>query len=65
MRNIVRLTPLLYLVPHLLHLPFLDLGGGRIETPYLVVLLVGQDGVWQGRVFGFGHFILGDGGERR
>ena len=55
-----RLTSRLHLVPHLFDLPCLDLGCGRVEASYFVVLFVGEDGVWEGLVLGLGHLIFGD-----
>ena len=55
-----RLTPLLDFIPHFLHLPLLKLGCGGVEAADLVVLFVGEDGVGEGLVFGFGHLIFGD-----
>ena len=47
-RNSVRLTSFFDIVPHLPNLSLLDLGCGGIEAAYFVVLLVGEDGAWEG-----------------
>lgn len=61
----VRLTSLFDLLPHFSDLAFFHLGRGGIEAADFVVFFVGEHCVGEGRVLGFGHFVLGDGREGR
>lgn len=56
----VGLAPLFDLLPHFSDLSFLDFGRGGVEAADLVVFFVGEDGVGEGLVLGFGHFVFGD-----